>query len=592
MTSRLRFACFLCLSLTLLAATGPELLAVPYASGVRNTAGQNWQFVLNEAADTVTISRDGGNEITLNAAAAGRYDFDMTGFTTFDIKVEKSSAAGWFELSSQSNAFTKYERPSGLAINTDPNSPYFGTVYVANGRTTATGHASGSRMMGDGVYSLTADLMGVDLSTGLSTWTVPDPDDTTQARAPSWDVIDGNSSGANSVFRISLDDGGNVIAGDWSDENGGIKYASPDLTSGGLVLQGEQGPTYGYLDPGAPLDGSVSPFVHGSIRGVPNVTGTVGVDLVVRAMDEDLNRNPTGLLNGTYPNTSLPDTGPDGFPTDGNHVWKWDVGAQTNSVVKPQLLIDVGGSNDPNDHQLGSDTGGRPYILDLNIGVRADAEFFPQLGQNGLWIVTQPRSNGDESGIVFVEVDETGATDPQVLWASRQFTIDNNLDGFPGDPEDLGDNPNSDVFRNTGSVDVSADGKTLVVHRWFVDAPDAAAPNVNPYLGRDSDYPGAIVVIPLDENGLPDIQIDDNGTPGNGLDDSFTNLQSITTTGQASANNNHEIEYDAAGNVYITDNISELLQVFSPGGDSTTLFSFDGSTFSFGIVEGLPGDYN
>ena len=48
-------------------------------------------------------------------------------------------------------------------------------------------------------------------------------------------------------------------------------------------------------------------------------------------MDEDLNRDPIGLL-----------AGPDPLPDDGNHVWKWNVGAQTNSVVKPQLLIDVG----------------------------------------------------------------------------------------------------------------------------------------------------------------------------------------------------------------------------------------------------------
>ena len=55
------------------------------------------------------------------------------------------------------------------------------------------------------------------------------------------------------------------------------------------------------------------------------------------------------------------------------------------------------------------------------------------------------------------------------------------------------------------------------------------------------------------------------------------------------------MEVDAAGNIYITDNISELLQVFSPGGETATDFSFDGANYSFSVLSpsaGLPGDYN
>lgn len=568
--------------------------AVPYASGVRNTGGTMYEFVLNESADNVTITRNGGNALNLGALAAGRHTFDLSGFTSFDIKAEKSAAPGLTLISNDANLYAKFARPSGLAINRDPASPFFGTVYVANGNPISTTGAN-VRPTGDGIYSLTADLTGVDLST--ANWAVPLADDTTQAKkGTGWDVAAGpEGSGTNSPFRITLDESGNLIAGDWSDANGGVKYMAPNLTGGGLVLAGQEGPQYGYLDPGAPLDGSVSPFVHGSIRGVPNVTGSVGVDLVVRAMDEDLNRDPIGLL--TNP--------PDPLPTDGNHIWKWNVGAQTNSVVKPELLIDVG--NDPG--QLGSDTGGRPYMLDLNIGVRADAEFFPQLGTNGLWILTQPRFNGDESGITIVEVDETGATDPTVVWSSRQWTIDNGLDGFPNDPADLGENPNSDVFRNTGSVDVSEDGSTLYVHRWLTDNPDQLTPpggtmptipDVNPYLGSDSEHPGRLLAIPLNAAGIPNITINDNGTPGDKSDDILSNLMSVLTADQVDEITavrqieNHEVEVDAAGNIYITSNISELLQVFSPGGDSTTTLSCNGSTctFSIGSPGGLPGDYN
>lgn len=623
----------LILAIGLVAAVGSRAWAVPYASGVRNTGGSMYEFVLNESADNVTIMRNGGNALNLGALAAGRHTFDLTGFTSFDIQASKSAAPGLTRISDPTNLYTKFFRPSGLAINTNPSSPYFGTVYVANGSPGTTAGAN-TRPTGDGIYSLTADMLAVDLST--PGWTVPSATDTTQYKTGTGWGVGSNEfgSGTNSPFRITLDDGGNVIVGDWSDANGGIKYIGPNLTGGGLVLSGQDGHSdFGYLDPNAPLDGSVSPFVHGSIRGVPNATGTVGVDLVVRAMDEDLNRDPIGIVTGAIDPAAT---------DDGNHVWKWNVGAETNSVVKPQLLIDVGngepvlgdynrnGTVDAADYtvwrdafaagaetlprrdptatgpvgqsdynfwkahfgdtdtsgQLGSDSAGRPYMLDLNIGVRADAEFFPQLGDHGLWILTQPRFNGDESGIVFVDVDDTGATPPKVVWSSRQFTIDSGLDGFPNDPDDPpAQDPNSDIFRNTGTVDVSLDGKMLYIHRWLTDDPDnTTLPDVNPYLGRDSEHPGRLLAVPLDENGIPDILVDSNGTPGDPLDDILTNIQSIITAHNNTFRaENHEVEVDAAGNIYITDNSSELLEVFSPGGNTMTTFSFDGVNYSFTV---------
>lgn len=562
------------------AALSTPAFAVSYASAVRNTTGSTWEFVLNQPAEEVTITRDGGSPITLAAPTAGRYTFDMAGFSGFDIAVSTNTSPGLTKVSDPTNLWTKYFRPNGLAVNSDPTSPYFGTVYVVNGIAGTTGGAN-ARATGDGIYALTGDLKGVDFA---NNWSVPaDVADTSLAKVGNgWSV-----NGSNSAWRASLDDSGNLIVSDWADTAGGIKYIGPDLTGGGLVLAGQEGPRYGYIDPAAPLDGSISPFVHGSIRGVPNVTGSVGVDLVVRAMDEDLNRNPIGLLDNTYPNPALPDTDPtSGLPTDGNHIWRWNVGAETNSVVKPTLLIDVGGNEALG--QLGSDTAGRPYQLDLNIGVRADAEFFPQLGESGLWILTTPRSNGDESGITIVKVDDTGVVAPEVLWSSRQWTIDNGIDGFPNDPADLGQDPNSDVFRNTGTVDVSLDGNYLYVHRWFVDAPTAAAPNINPFLGIDSNLPGKVLKIPLDENGLPVIELNEAKTQ-------ITNLESATTLNQGGQANQHEIEVDAAGNVYITDNQSELLEVFSPGGQWLSTFSFDGTNRDFSVVAvapGLPGDYN
>jgi hypothetical protein len=85
--------------------------------------------------------------------------------------------------------------------------------------------------MGDGVYALSGNMIGVDLGNNFAV--VADPNDTTQAKAPHWTVAGSNAS----VFRLNLDAAGNLIAGDWSDPNGGVKYATPDLQHGGPLLR-------------------------------------------------------------------------------------------------------------------------------------------------------------------------------------------------------------------------------------------------------------------------------------------------------------------------------------------------------------------
>jgi hypothetical protein len=156
----MRFRCeFFTLSAFMsLVAIGCTLRAAPYASGVRNTGNNVWQFVLNAPADNVRVLRDGGNAVELGALAAGRHTFNMTNFNSFDIVVTDSAPVGWTRISDPANRFTNFEQPTGLAISTDPSSPFFGTIYVNNSRTNAT--VTG-RPMGAGIYALTADLLGV-----------------------------------------------------------------------------------------------------------------------------------------------------------------------------------------------------------------------------------------------------------------------------------------------------------------------------------------------------------------------------------------------------------------------------------------------
>jgi hypothetical protein len=254
--------------------------------------------------------------------------------------------------------------------------------------------------------------------------------------------------------------------------------------------------------------------------------------------------------------------------SEGNHVWKWNVGNETEYDQPPELVINVGEL--PNAY------------LNLNIGVSAKIHYEPQFDK---WYLTQYRFDGNQTGLVVVDADGDGAdlSDPNVpvaLWDSMQFSLDNNLDG------NTGLDAIQDVFRYAGDVTISSDGSHLFLHRV------AGTGASNPILANSGD--GAIVIIPLDANGVPDIQIDDNGTPGDTSDDIFTNVQTIEITDNASIHSPSTlVEFDAAGNLYTGSNISELVEVFSPGGAWRATTTSAGTFMLEELVdEQLDGDYN
>jgi hypothetical protein len=556
------------------------LNATPYASNVFNTTGNTWSFVLNEGADNVTVLRNGGNAVNLGNLAAGRYTFDMTGFNSFDIKVQKSAPVAWTAISDAANKFTNFEQPRDVAVNTNANSPFFGTIYVNSDRALAT--ASG-RTMGDGIYAMTADMKGVDLANNFAV--VADPNDTTQAKAPHWTNTGTVPNPSNptvpynsdaSAYRMSLDAAGNVIVGDFSDLRGGVKYATRDLTQGGPLLVHEDGfvPLLG----GSP-DGSSGPVVHGSMVSRPYVTGSVGNGLTLYGMDEDLSVTGTG--------------------TDGNSIWKWNVGnvtnpnpalnptpPQFNGAPKPeyaggydqapQLVVNVGNIPKTTGSTVASN------FLNLNVGVLADAVYSPTYNK---WYLDQNRNGGGEAGLIVVTPDGVDGNSPDITtatgkgWSSYQFTIDNGLDG---DNVAAG---TQDVFRNIGGdLILSPDGKSLIVHRF-----NNGGGTTNTVLGPASNTTGAILIIPLDANGLPNLTVSGG---------QITNIQSITIASNTTNHTASGVTMDAAGNVYTTNNSSELMQVFSPGGSftATTTGTVAGGTTGFNlaplVVGGVTGDYN
>lgn len=565
--------------------------AASYASGVRNTGGSTYEFVLNEASSNVTVVRDGGNALDLGALGVGRHTFDLGAFSSFDIEVSSSSAAGFNAVDDSANLFTSFERPGGLAINTIPSSPYFGTIYVNQNRGDLNSSAlvfepavtAAGRTVGNGIYSLTADRFGVNL-TDFSAQV--DVNNTANAKTAGITFDDASSS---SFFRIGMDDGGNIIAGDWTNTLGGLKYLSADLTTGAELFTQTGAGTGGVIA----VDGQGPYISHGSIVGEPQVSGTYGVDLVVSAMDEDTD------VDFTFDNAN-----------DGNAVWSWDFGsATTPSAPRPELVVAPGdlytssgqdkntsGVNFPafSENPAGTHSDGSPVFLDYNIGVMANAQYNAHFDK---WYLSGARSNGDDSSSLVILTPEGpggDGRDIQVDWASKQFSIDNGLDGFDtqtveDDPDQLSADPNNDIFRQTHNVTFSPDNTMMYVQRRLVHS-------TNSVLGTGTDFGTKILGIPLDENGLPDIEIDDNGTPGDTSDDTFTNIIAIDAGVAGSSGTFSQVKTDAAGNLYYTGNQSEALEYFSLGGNFIATTSnnagLTAGDFVIASVEPLAGDYN
>lgn len=546
-----------------------DTFAASYASGVRNTGGNNYEFILNEAATNVTINLGGGGSTNLGALAAGRHTFTAAG--AFDIAVASSSAAGFTRLDDDANRFTHFERPGGMAINTNPASPYFGTIYVNQNRSEVSAgvpvNTVSGRPMGNGVYSLSADRLGVN----LTNWTVPaTADDATLAKLPPG--IQFSTTSSSSIYRVGMDDGGNLLLSDWTDGFGGLKVMSADLTTGGVLLRGEGG-----TRPTIPLSDDSDEFgflpLHGSINGRPNATGTWGVDLSVAAMDEDMD---VDLVLNTA--------------NDGNSVWRWNVGATTTDFAgAPTLEVGVGSLTSPGVGVTpGRHTDGSQVFLSLNVGVTANAHYNEHFNK---WYLSGARFNGDDSSNLVIATPEGPGGDGKdiiVDWASKQFTIDNGLDGYVDVTEPIFANstdPNNDIFRNVHNVWFSPDNTVMYVQRRQVLGE-------NPILGADSGLGAKILAIPLDENGLPVIGIDDMGTLEDTTDDRLTGITPIFTLGsQGAAGSFSDIQTDAAGNLYYSDNVSERLQYYSRGGSFLATTSNAG-TFSLLEIEVLAGDYN
>ncbi len=148
-----------------LAFAASTALAIPYASGVKRT-GDTVTFILNHAAASVEVLRDGANPVS-PGTEPGLHSFSMAGFITFQIIVTGNDAPGWKQYVPDGTN-TSFYVPLGVSINKNPSSPNFGKVYVSEAQGGAVG--VGYRTTTSGIYVLNADGSDAGWADGGVDW--------------------------------------------------------------------------------------------------------------------------------------------------------------------------------------------------------------------------------------------------------------------------------------------------------------------------------------------------------------------------------------------------------------------------------------
>jgi YD repeat-containing protein len=156
----------LVLALAVIALSSHIARAVPYASGITKS-GDTVSFILNQNAANVEVLLDGTvpAAISPNTPTAGMHTFDMTGHTTYQIKVTGNDAPTWTQYVPDQTS-TAFYVPYGVSVNKIPSSPNFGKVYVSE----ALGGTTGGRTTSDGIYMLNADGSDAGWSNGGIGW--------------------------------------------------------------------------------------------------------------------------------------------------------------------------------------------------------------------------------------------------------------------------------------------------------------------------------------------------------------------------------------------------------------------------------------
>jgi len=180
-----------------------------------------------------------------------------------------------------------------------------------------------------------------------------------------------------------------------------------------------------------------------------------------------------------------------------------------------------------------------PWRYDIGSGPLPSGAAQVSLGQIPMINTAIDLVRGGPSNYVYASQNRSAGTDaPSIQIFTRDgVTITNSLDfsrNFLGNPTA------ADIFRNVTAMDISPDGTTLA-------------------LLRGSAF-GSVLLVPI-TNGIFNL--------------AGTNSFSLGTSG--SSDNNRDIAYDVAGNLYVINTATEWFRIFSKGGASVATTGTDGT---------------
>lgn len=217
------------------------------------------------------------------------YTWNLTGVDTgveyyFTVEAADSGFSSWTLISEATNQNLKFYNPRSIAVNKNPNSPYFGRVYVMNvvgGTTTAP--LPPQRTLTKGMFALNADL--------------------TDALGQGDAGITGGgvfTTSAASPLTITIGPDDKIYMFDWTDDNSGVFVAPGDLSGNWPALLA---PANRFNQP----EPKTQPITHGSISS--GVVVGKGLSRTIYWVDEDL-RAPNDTLGRSQGSLWYSNVGP------------------------------------------------------------------------------------------------------------------------------------------------------------------------------------------------------------------------------------------------------------------------------------------
>jgi hypothetical protein len=189
-----------------------------------------------------------------------------------------------------------------------------------------------------------------------------------------------------------------------------------------------------------------------------------------------------------------------------------------------------------------------PWRYDVNSGPLPSSAAQISLGQTAMANATIDLVKGGGSNYLYAsQNNRTSGGGPTVIPSIRVFkadgtTITNSLDASR---QYLGNPSAADLLQNTTALDISPDGTTLA-------------------LLRGTTF-GSVLLVPL-TNGVFN----------------FAATNSFSVGDPTFSDNNRDIAYDIAGNLYVVNTANEWFRIFSKGGASVATSGTDGS-FVLGV---------